>query len=119
MTRLDEAVSIAINQANRSTGNFRHGCVILSGKKIIAEGHNHMRRDIGTFSVHAEMDGLWKIYDSDLYDNLKAVVIRITTTGKLANSRPCEMCMAALRQHKIETIVYSTACGRLKMEKIK
>ncbi|ABT14670.1 hypothetical protein NY2A_B271R [Paramecium bursaria Chlorella virus NY2A] len=118
MTRLDEAIESAIEQANRSSGPFKHGCVIMSGKKIIATGNNHTRRDIGTFSIHAEMDALWRISDSDLYDNMKAVIIRVTNTGKLANSRPCEMCMAALKQHNIRTIVYSTTCARLKMEKI-
>ncbi|AAC96568.1 cytidine and deoxycytidylate deaminase [Paramecium bursaria Chlorella virus AN69C] len=118
MTRLDEAIESAIEQAKRSTGPFKHGCVVLSGKKIISEGHNHTRKQIGTFSVHAEMDALWKIYDSDLYEHKKAVIVRVNDSGKLANSRPCVICMAALQQHGVKTIVYSTPCGRLNMERI-
>ena len=118
MTRLDEVVDIAIEQAARSTGNFRHGCAITSGKKIISYGHNHMRKNVGTYSIHAEMDALWKIYDSDLYENKKAVIIRLNESGKLANSRPCSICMQALKQHGVKTIVYSTVSGQLQMETI-
>jgi len=118
MTRLSEAIELAIEQANRSAAPFKHGCVILSGKKIISEGYNHTRKNIGTFSVHAEMEALWKIYDTELYENKKAVIIRVSPSGKLANSRPCTICMTALKQHGVKTIVYSTPCGRIHMEKI-
>jgi deoxycytidylate deaminase len=60
------------------------------------------------------MDALWKM-DAD-YSNLKAVIIRSSKTGKIGNSRPCDMCMSALRQHGVKTIVYSTASEQISME---
>jgi tRNA(Arg) A34 adenosine deaminase TadA len=118
MVRLIEAIDIAIDLAKKSDGPFKHGCLILSGKKIISRGNNHTRKNIGTLSVHAEMEALWRIYDSDTYDNKKAIIIRVTESGKLASSRPCHMCMAALSQHGVQTIVYSTRCGGISMERI-
>jgi tRNA(Arg) A34 adenosine deaminase TadA len=119
MTKLIEAIDIAIEQAWKSSGPFRHGCVVLAGKNIIAKGHNHVRRNIGTLSVHAEMDAVWKMTDSEQYPHKKAVIVRVSSAGtKLSNSRPCEMCMGLLKQHGVHTLVYSTPSGNIKMEKI-
>lgn len=115
--RLSEAIDEAIECAKNAQEPFRHGCVILSGRKMVSSGFNHTRRQIGTFSVHAEMDALWCL-DSDNYDNLKAVIVRVSKTGYLGNSRPCDMCMAALRQNNVKTIVYSTVGGKICMERI-
>jgi deoxycytidylate deaminase len=115
--RLCEAIDEAISCAEQADQPFRHGCVIMSGKKVVSNGFNHGRKHIGTYSVHAEMDALWKL-NSDAYDNLKAVIVRVSKTGYLGNSRPCTMCMAALKQHGVKTIVYSSIGGRIVMEKI-
>ena len=115
--RLCEAIDEAISCAEQADQPFRHGCVIMSGKKVVSNGFNHGRRHIGTYSVHAEMDALWKL-NSDTYDNLKAVIVRVSKTGYLGNSRPCTMCMAALKQHGVKTIVYSSFEGRIQMERI-
>jgi tRNA(Arg) A34 adenosine deaminase TadA len=109
MTKLDEAIEEAVELASRSNGPFRHGCVVMNGKKIVARGNNHVRKKIGTLSIHAEMDALWKM-DAD-YSSLKAIIVRSSKTGMLGNSRPCDMCMNALRQHGVKTILYSTNNG--------
>jgi len=116
--RLIEAIDAAAELASQAEGSFKHGCVVLSGKNVVAQGFNHTRKNIGTLSVHAEMDALWKIQNADLYDNLKAVIIRVSKTGVLGNSRPCPMCMNALRQHGVKTIVYSSFEGRIMMERL-
>ena len=116
--RLIEAIDAAAELASQAEGSFKHGCLILSGKNVVAQGFNHTRKNIGTLSVHAEMDALWKIQNADVYDNLKAVVVRTSKTGVLGNSRPCPMCMKALRQHGIKTIVYSSFNGHIKMERL-
>ena len=118
MTRLHEAIDEAAEYALRSDGPFKHSCFIMSGKKIIARGNNHVRQQIGTSSVHAEIDAIWRINNTDLYDNLKAIIIRSSPTGRLGNSRPCVMCMSALKQHGIKTIVYSSVGGSIVMERI-
>lgn len=119
MTKLAEAIDIAVEQARKSNGPFKHGCVVMSGKNVIAKGHNHIRRNIGTLSIHAEMDSVWKIMDSDQYSNKKAVIVRLSNGAtKLANSRPCSICMGLLKQHGITTIAYSTASGSIQLEQI-
>ena len=119
MVKLIEAIDIAVEQAKKSSGPFKHGCVIMAGKNIVSKGNNHVRRNIGTLSIHAEMDALWKIMDSEQYSNKKAVIVRLSNAGtKLANSRPCSICMGLLKQHGISTIAYSTASGKIQMEQI-
>jgi tRNA(Arg) A34 adenosine deaminase TadA len=118
MTKLIEAIDMAIEQAQKANGTFRHGCIIMSGKNVISKGHNHVRNQIGTLSIHAEMDALWKV-DSYQYANKKAVVMRLSNGGmKLANSRPCPMCMNLMKQNGVNTIVYSTSTGTIQMEHI-
>lgn len=118
MVKLIEAIDIAIEQARKSNGPFKHGCVIMSGKNVISKGNNHVRNKVGTLSIHAEMDAIWKV-DSDQYSNKKAIVIRLSNAGtKLANSRPCSICMGLLKQHGIATIAYSTASGSIQLEQI-
>jgi tRNA(Arg) A34 adenosine deaminase TadA len=118
MVKLIEAIDLAIEQAKKVNGAFKHGCVIMSGKNIVSKGNNHIRTKLGTSSVHAEMDALWKM-DSDQYFNKKAVIIRLSNGGmKLANSRPCSICMGLLKQHGINTIAYSTTSGKIQMETI-
>lgn len=118
MVKLIEAIDIAVEQAKKSSGPFKHGCVIMSGKNVISKGYNHVRNQVGTLSIHAEMDAMWKM-DSDQYSNKKAVVIRLSNAGtKLANSRPCCICMGMLKQQGITTIAYSTASGTIQMEQI-
>ena len=118
MVKLIEAIDIAVEQAKKANGTFKHGCVIMSGKNVISKGHNHVRNQVGTLSIHAEMDCLWKM-DSDQYSNKKAVIVRLSNADtKLANSRPCSMCMGLLRQHGVSTIAYSTSAGTIKIERI-
>jgi len=116
--RLIEAIDAAAELTRQAEGSFRHGCIVLSGKNVLARGVNHTRKNIGTLSIHAEMDALWKIQNANLYDNLKAVIVRVSKTGVLGNSRPCPMCMNALRQHGVKTIVYSSFGGRIMMERL-
>jgi len=118
MVKLIEAIDIAIDQARKSNGSFKHGCVVMSGKNVIAKGNNHERNKVGTLSIHAEMDAIWRM-DSDQYSNKKAVIVRLSKRAtKLANSRPCSICMGLLKQHGITTIAYSTASGSIQLEQI-
>ena len=118
MVKLIEAIDIAIDQARKSNGPFKHGCVVMSGKNVIAKGNNHVRNKVGTLSIHAEMDAIWKM-DSDQYSNKKAVIVRLSNGAtKLANSRPCSICMGLLKQHGITTIAYSTSSGSIQLEQI-
>lgn len=118
MTKLSKAIEIATEQAKKASGNFKHGCVIMSGKTVISKGYNHLRNNVGTLSIHAEMEAIWRL-DSDLHgSNKKAIIVRVNALGQLANSRPCTMCMCMLKENNVKTIIYSTSFGHLKMEQI-
>ena len=107
--RLEDAVQLAMSQAAKASGNFRHGAVIIAGKQVLALGRNHDRKSTGMYSIHAEMDALWHLAkEHKKNQTLKIVVVRVTKSGKLAHSRPCHLCMQALRQYNVKTMVYST-----------
>jgi deoxycytidylate deaminase len=113
-----DAIDVAVDQANKAIGTFRHGCVIMNGRKVVAVGNNHRRKHIGTFSVHAEMDAIWKMPCNESFDNLKAIVIRINREGHLVYSKPCEMCQKTLQDNGIRCVAYSTHNGHVVVEKI-
>ena len=55
------ALSIAMHQASLVDDmQFKLGCVVLGGGKIVSQGHNKPRRSAltGVCSLHAEMDAL-------------------------------------------------------------
>ncbi|MCJ1394011.1 hypothetical protein MMC18_006888 [Xylographa bjoerkii] len=41
--RTDSYLSLCLEQASKSTLHYRHGCVIVSGGKVIGNGYNHYR----------------------------------------------------------------------------
>ncbi len=62
--------------------------------------------------LHAEMDAILRIiHQLDGIKNAKVFVYRETKDGKMAMARPCPACMAALVDHGVREIYYSTECG--------
>ena len=119
--KLEAAVDLAISEAKKASGTFRHGAVIMSGKHVISAGRNHIRNasDTGLYSIHAEMCVLWKIPKNTPYlKNLKMVIVRVTNDGSLANSRPCAKCMHAIKQFRVHTIAYSTGASTIVTESV-
>jgi hypothetical protein len=93
------------------------------GKKGVI-GVNSERR--GFFrcpvSTHAEMDALSKLEStSDRSDRIRydLLVVRISPTGILGNSRPCYHCLRSLGRTfiNIRSVYYSTIDGRIVREK--
>lgn len=105
-----DGIDAAMRQAELAVGTFRHGAVVLVGKRVVARGHNHVRgaASAGVPSIHAEMDALWKLRDPPPSGQLRLVVVRLSKSGRLANSRPCAMCMNVLQRRGVHTVVYST-----------
>ena len=42
--RTDSYLSLCLEQASKSSLHYRHGCIIVSGGKIIGNGYNDYRR---------------------------------------------------------------------------
>jgi tRNA(Arg) A34 adenosine deaminase TadA len=104
--RLDDAVSAAT------------GAAVLSGRDVVAVGRNHDRRLAGATSVHAEMDALRKVPPRRRAStSLRMVVVRVSSSGALAQSRPCDACMRALRRFRgMRSVAYSCSTGGVVIE---
>jgi len=78
-------------------------------------------------SVHAERAAIANLPPRRCKRHLKAVhlvVIRTTRTGRLASSRPCAHCVAAMalllpaRGYRLDRVTYSDASGALVTTKL-
>ena len=45
---------------------------------------------------------------------LTLLVIRITSTGELADSTPCNSCIRCMKKHKITRVMYSDHTGKIR-----
>ena len=46
-------------------------------------------------------------------------VVRVDSSGKLCDSKPCSHCTIALKQVGIKGVYYTTSEGKIKYEKVK
>ena len=116
MVNKKNAIKMAMEEAYKSEHkNFKHGAVLVDGKKIISKGYNRPIRENGRYassckSIHAEMDTINEarhIYGRDM-KNCIIYVIRINCKGKLALSKPCMHCTRMINKYNIRQVVYST-----------
>lgn len=64
MSSLDAFVRAAVSEALQSKLQFKHGCVICHGRKIVAQGHNNMQERGWTracHSCHAEIAAIKRL----------------------------------------------------------
>jgi hypothetical protein len=114
--------TIALINNSTSAVFFPKGGV---GKKVIY-GYNSSKRGgrLCPISTHAEMDALIKLYGYIKKYNIRKIpelcllVVRYTSTGKLASSRPCFHCLNSLEKSglKIKYIYYSNKEGSIDCE---
>lgn len=81
-----------------------------------------MKKDHTCTSTHAEMDALKKINNwKNKPKELDLLVIRLSKSGLLGESRPCANCIKRLlaSRLKIHNVYYSTVDGILVCEKLK
>jgi len=100
----------AIEEAERSHQNFKHGAILVKNKKILSSGHNHVTKRCPSHmhSVHAEMDAIKQSTDkSSVIQNSHIYVVRINKCG-LADSKPCCLCQHFMKMHGISRVFYST-----------
>lgn len=90
---------------------MRHGAVIVRGGRVLAVGWNRSRchdqwvldRPRNVCTVHAEVVAGKQC---DLR-GATVIVIRLTGTGQLGKSRPCEACWAWLDSAGVHRVIHS------------
>lgn len=113
----------AFIEAERSNLPMKHGCIAVSGGKIIAKGHNHYRtysKDglIEGCSCHAEIDVMRKVLKRNRKNKINLYIVRASESGEYRNSAPCNTCVSILKRYNIRMIVYSKDDGSLEKYKL-
>lgn len=104
-------VKVAYEESKKSTHRHKLGAVIFKHGKIIAKGYNKTNRG------HAGNYGHWS---GSLHAELAAIISARTnlvgstllvarTNGRLA--KPCECCMAAIKEAGIKCVWFTTEKG--------
>lgn len=101
-------IDAAIEEANRSRQNHKHGAVLVKCGKVISSGHNKVTGKLPShmYSIHAEMAAIKDsnercgLVDTHLY------VVRMNKQG-LAQSKPCKLCHQYMKRHGIRRVTYS------------
>jgi len=99
-------LDLAHAEALKSQETFRLGAVLLHNRAVVAKGHNRNVNSCGLFSIHAEMDVLWKTRTTK---HATIVVVRVLRDGvTLACSKPCRSCEYALKRAQVARVIYTT-----------
>jgi len=98
--------------AARSTHSvYHHSAVVVRGGAVVGVGFN-------TASAHAEVAAIRNIWP-DKRRGCKIWSMRYTTTGTLANARPCPACQRVLAEAGIRVCFYSDANGEIRRLKLR
>lgn len=114
--------NLAKNVSLKSNSKFKLGCVIVNKNRVINFGFNEMTKTHPKCKTwgnyrHAELHALIGMgYEQTRGSS--AYIYRETRKGELASSRPCPVCMEALKLAGIKKIFYTDASG-YKEESIK
>lgn len=110
-------------------GKPRLGCIVVYKNAILAGGYNSDKthpaqeqfnryrfKDIGNnylpSKIHSEVHALFKIRYLDIdFSKVHLYIYRETRDGKIANARPCQACMRAIKSYGIKYIHYTTNDG--------
>lgn len=104
------AIARAHQEALKSAEQFRLGAAVLSRSSVVASGRNRGHNTCGLYSIHAEMDALFKCRRRLKGSHL--VVVRVLRDGSTALSKPCEACARAIARLGVGKVTYSTGDPR-------
>ena len=104
--------TIAKHMSYKSPHEFKHGCVIVKGSRIISKGYNsnktHTKAPCPFKTIHAESHALLSIKRSKTM-GATAYVYRGTKDGLNADSKPCIYCESMLRSAGIKKVYFTTS----------
>jgi len=117
--KIDRLLEVAGRAAISSTHHdHRHGAVLIKGGSILATGHNQsdfskhagLHRDFTEYSIgslHAEIAVLRGLSKNTTQGSVVYVVRLGKKCNKFKMSRPCMMCMSALRDAGIKRVIFT------------
>ncbi len=103
-------ISIAIQEAEKSPMEHKHGAVVVKNRAIIGKGHNTNYPDVkcGMYSLHAEISAILNCgIHKHILKNSIVCVVRINKQGDLKYSKPCENCTKFIEKYKVRRVYYS------------
>jgi tRNA(Arg) A34 adenosine deaminase TadA len=112
----EKYVSLAVEEANKSELLMKHGCVAVSGGKIVGRGCNTSRTYSkdglirNCCSCHAEVNVMRQCIKNDR-TKLTLYIVRVSSEGVIRNSSPCNMCINIMKAFSVKYIIYSTDEG--------
>lgn len=120
-TCIDFFVSYLIDKYRDYPDPFsvRHLAIFFDNSgNILADGTNSNRSVVRgcTYNRHAEIDALLKLPPSEKRKKIDMLVIRISKTEKMGNSKPCFICLkyiAGLYNYIVKNIYYSEPSGEI------
>lgn len=134
MNSVKRLLNIAVAQAYKSDMYHQHGAVLFNGHRVLGLGYNRVDRSKTQFremmfSTHAEQDciqrfsyvikkGTKKYRNISNVKNYDILVVRISKSGSLVNSRPCDDCIKKLLSLGVNRIYYSNDKGEVIREKL-
>lgn len=109
--KIDDAVTIAVNESRKSNAKYHLGAVIFDSIRYVT-GYNrnlfctHQRKATPD-SVHAEEMAIQRALRAEMDFNCTTmVVIRINNAGVFRCSYPCEHCRKLINSLGIRTVYY-------------
>lgn len=59
------------------------------------------------YTIHAEQDCINKLKNKSILKDCILLVIKITPSGNLINSFPCNMCDRIIKKYKVRKVIFS------------
>ncbi len=109
---------IAQGIAALSTHKFKHGALLVKGSNVIHFSINRNRpvrfankfRKDNNGTLHAELGCILNL-SKEVTKGCDIYVVRVLSSGKLAMSKPCDMCQAACHVMGIKRMFYTDNKG--------
>ena len=95
-------LEIAMQMAHNSSGNHKHGAVVVKSGRILGKGSNSY-----VTARHAEANACGQNWRSELA-GATVFVVRLRRNQLVGLSRPCPECEKMLRECKVHRVIYST-----------
>ncbi|CAB4580054.1 MAG: hypothetical protein F2563_04375 [Actinobacteria bacterium] len=114
--------------AENSCLKYRHACLILKGKKVVAHGVNHYRSYCNGVlypAIHAEHDAILRLLRTVRRENdatilrrklrkYTVVSVKFCSDGRISgDSKPCIECTSLIKKWGFRKIIYIDKVGNI------